>query len=133
MKKTDSNKAPLPDKSTDCKTGHRCEKWAQMLLMLKGYIPVSRNYVTGRGTGAGEVDLIMRKGRLLVFIEVKKRATFEKALHAVTIENQARVIRASAAFLQRNPKFSDFGIRYDAVLFAPKRMPRHIKDAWRVL
>lgn len=133
MTRIDTNTRPLPDKSADCKTGHRCEKWAQMLLMLKGYIPVARNYVTGRGTGAGEVDLIMRKGRLLVFIEVKKRATFEKALHAITIGNQARVIRASAVFLARNPKFADFGVRYDAVLFAPKRMPRHIKDAWRVL
>lgn len=133
MTHTDTNAPILPDKSADCKTGHRCEKWAQLLLMLKGYIPVARNYVTGNGTGAGEVDLIMRKGRLLVFIEVKKRATFEKALHAITIENQARVIRASAAFLKRNKAYADFSVRYDAVIFAPKRMPRHIKDAWRVL
>ena len=133
MTNTDTN-AHLPfDKSSNCKTGHRCEKWAQMLLMLKGYKPVARNYITGRGTGAGEVDLIMQKGRLLVFIEVKKRSSFEQALHAITIENQTRVIRASGAFLQRNKAYQDFKIRYDAVLFAPKRMPRHIKDAWRVL
>lgn len=133
MSYTHKKRRTSPNKSRDYKTGHRCEKWAQLLLMLKGYTPLERNYVTGRGTGAGEVDLIMKKAKTLVFIEVKKRASFEKALEAISIKNQTRIVRASAAFLKFHPEFSHMLIRYDVVLFTPKHFPRHIKDAWRVL
>lgn len=115
------------------KTGHFYEKLAQLFLMFKGYSLIARNYVTGRGTGAGEVDLIMKRGKTLIFVEVKKRPTLNDALHAITLNNQQRVITASAAFLAHHPQYSTYNIRYDAVLFAPKRFPKHLKEAWRVL
>lgn len=113
--------------------GHRPEKWACFFLMMKGYIPVCLNFVVGRGTGAGEVDLIMRRGKTLVFVEVKRRPTLMDALHAITPMSQARISRTSAVFLARNPRYQTYQVRYDAVLMAPKCWPRHLKGAWRVL
>ena len=115
------------------KIGHLCEKWALLALMLKGYLPVGMNVITGRGTGAGEIDLIVRRGKTLVFVEVKKRSDYAKGVDAITIENQMRVVRASAAYLKRHPIYQKWQIRYDAVICRPWKWPTHIKDAWRIM
>lgn len=113
--------------------GHWAEKIALIFLMCQGWRPVRLNYVVGRGTGAGEVDLIMVRGRTLAFIEVKYRPTLIRAMEAITVQNQVRVARTSAVFLQHNPRYQGYQIRYDAVLLAPHRWPRHIPNAWSVL
>ncbi len=115
------------------KKGHWCEKWALIALMLKGYKPVGMNIPAGRGTGAGEIDLIVRRGKTLIFIEVKKRKTYAKGLEAITLDNQIRVVRASAAYLKKHPEWQNYRVRYDAVICIPYRWPKHLPDAWRVL
>lgn len=115
------------------KIGHWCEKLALCSLLLKGYIPIGINVKNGRGTGAGEVDLIVRRGKTLVFVEVKKRPNVRMGLEAITIENQMRVVRASAAYLKKHPGWQGYKIRYDAVVCVPWRWPKHYPDAWRVL
>ncbi|MBP5343559.1 MAG: YraN family protein [Alphaproteobacteria bacterium] len=119
-------------KRTNYKTGHFAEKITALLLICKGYRPIACNFVTGRGTGAGEIDLIMKHGKTLVFVEVKKRKDYITAAEAITQKNQLRTSRASEAFLRRYPQYSNCQIRYDAVLFFPKHWPVHIKDAWRL-
>ena len=54
-------------------SGKLAEFMALQHLRLKGYALVACNYKTGRGTGAGEVDIIVKNQTSLVFIEVKKR------------------------------------------------------------
>ncbi len=126
--------APKPAKWSNHKTGHFAEKVALFYLLLRGYIPVARNFVVGRGTGAGEIDLIVKRGKTLVFVEVKKRATLGAALEAITIENQMRVARASAAFLKRYPQYQSYQMRYDAMLFSRRHWwPKHMHDAWRIM
>lgn len=128
-----SKPSPLHPNTERLKTGRRAENLALWYLRLKGYHLVDRNVVTGRGTGAGEVDLIMKKRKTLVFIEVKHRKTLTQALEAVTIRNQIRVARASSVFLQKNPQYQNYDIRYDAFLCAPGRWPKHLQNAWRIL
>ena len=118
-------------KPTNYKAGHFAEKVAFLWLILKGYWPVAMNFVVGRGTGAGEVDLIVRRGKTLVFVEVKKRPTEEKGRLAIHPKNQARITRTSEVFLARHPKYKSFNIRYDAVFISPKLFPKHLKNAWR--
>ena len=113
--------------------GHFAEKIACLYLMIKGWWPICLNFTVGRGTGAGEVDLIMERGHTLIFVEVKYRPTLIKAMEAITVQNQIRVARSSAAFLQQNPQYQNHKIRYDAVLLAPKRWPKHLPAAWSVL
>ena len=115
------------------KKGHWCEKWALLALMLKGYKPIALNVQTGRGTGAGEIDLIVCRGKTLIFVEVKKRKTYVKGLEAITLDNQIRVVRASAAYLKKHPEWQNYRVRYDAVICTPYRWPKHLPDAWRVL
>lgn len=117
-------------KPTNYRAGHFAEKIALLWLMMRGYWPIAMNFVVGRGTGAGEVDLIVRRGKTLVFVEVKKRPNEEKGRFAIHPKNQARITRTSEVFLARHPKYKDFNIRYDAVFISPKHFPKHLKNAW---
>ena len=119
--------------TTNYKKGHLAEKIACLFLMLKGWRPICLNYIVGRGTGAGEVDLIMKRGRTLIFVEVKYRSTLIQAMEAISVQNQIRVAHTSAVFLQKNPRFRNYQIRYDAVLMAPYRWPKHIPNAWSIM
>lgn len=119
-------------KKSNYHTGHFAEKIALFLLLIKGYTPLHLNYVTGPGTGAGEVDLIVKKAKNLVFVEVKKRQNLTTAAEAITYRNQHRVARAAEAFLRHNPHYQNHTIRFDVVLFGQGFWPHHIKDAWRL-
>ncbi len=131
---TQKIKKPKVPKKTNYATGHFAETIASWYLRLKGYHFVARNFVVKRGTGAGEIDLIMTKGKTIVFVEVKKRRTYNLAAEAITIENQMRVVRSSAVFLKKQPQFNTYKMRYDAILFSSYHfLPRHILNAWRVL
>lgn len=115
---------------TNYKAGHRAEKWALFWLRLKGYHLVAKNFVVGRGTGAGEVDLIVRRGKTLVFVEVKKRPDEMTALNAIRPKNQKRIERTSQVFLSRFPKYKDYEIRYDVIMII-NGLPKHLPNAWR--
>jgi len=119
-------------KKSNYRTGHFAEKIALLWLMLKGYRPLHLNYVTGQGTGAGEVDLIVKKGQFIVFVEVKKRQNLTTAGEAITRKNRQRVTRSAEAFLRKNAAFQNKNIRFDAILFNNSFWPHHIKDAWRL-
>lgn len=116
--------------TTNYKAGHRAEKWALFWLRLKGYHLVARNFVVGRGTGAGEVDLIVCRGKTLVFVEVKKRPDEMTALNAIRPKNQKRIERTSQVFLSRFPKYKNYEIRYDVVMMTGG-FPKHLPNAWR--
>lgn len=116
------------------KNVHITEKVALFYLRLKGYHLICKNFTVKNGTGAGEIDLIMRQGKTIIFIEVKKRKTYLLAAQSIDIKNQMRVVKSSAVFFKRYPKYNSFQVRYDAVLFKDKSFwPKHIKGAWRVL
>lgn len=59
-------------------SGHRAEFLARLLFRLKGYRILAANYVSGRGTHAGEVDFIAKRGNVLVFVEVKNEQRWIK-------------------------------------------------------
>ena len=120
-------------KKTNYSTGHFAEKIALCFLCLKGYRPIAYNYTTGRGTGAGEIDLIVRHGHTLVFVEVKKRQNITTAGEAITHKNRQRVMRAAEVFLAKHPTYAKMDVRFDAVLFTHNFIPHHIPDAWRPL
>ncbi len=101
-----------------------------IFLFFKGYIPLRRNYVTGRGTHAGEVDLIVRKGKTIVFVEVKKRRSQEQAAYAIQAKQQERIRRAAEGFIARAPQYQNFDIRFDMVLVSRSFKFRHITNAF---
>lgn len=117
-------------KMTKENQGKFAEFMALQYLRLKGYSLVSCNYVTGRGTGAGEVDIIVKNQSTLVFIEVKKRKDISTASYAIQPKQQQRIRRAAEVFLAHHPEYQDFDIRFDAVLIELPFKIEHIENAF---
>jgi len=107
--------------------GRRAELAAAIWLGLKGYRIVERR----AKTPLGEIDLVACRGRLLVFVEVKARATHNAAFEAVTVPQRRRVEEAARLWVGRRPRFSGFSWRFDVIAVAPKALPKHLRDAWR--
>ncbi len=80
-------------------------------------------------TTAGEVDIVARKRKTLVIVEVKARQTTGEVAEAVSPRQWARLLRAGEILLAREPEGTS--LRFDVVQIVPGRWPRHLKDAWR--
>lgn len=112
--------------------GRSAERRAAWLLGLKGYVVLARNFRPAKNHGLGEIDIIARRWRTLVFVEVKARASQAEAIFAIQPEQQARIQRAAEHFLKVRPVYRSFAVRYDAMVLDEKRFwPRHLTDAWR--
>jgi putative endonuclease len=109
------------------RSGRRAEAAAALWLQLKGYRILERR----ARTPLGEIDLVAARKRMLVFVEVKSRSSFEAALEAVTPELRRRVAQAARLWVSRHRKTQDWLWRFDIVLLSPGRLPRHMRDAWR--
>jgi putative endonuclease len=108
--------------------GRRSETFASILLLLKGYRILGRRV----RTHLGEIDLIARSPLGVVcFIEVKARAADRDAVEALGPRQQARIARAAELYLAQRPGLRAKGVRFDTILVLPKRLPRHMRDAWR--
>ncbi|MBX3505988.1 MAG: YraN family protein [Parvibaculum sp.] len=107
--------------------GLRAEMIAALLLRLKGYRIVARRLKTP----AGEIDMVVRRGRALAIVEVKARGVDDTAVEALLPRQQRRLEQAATHFLGRHPQLADLALRFDVVLVTPFRLPRHMKDAWR--
>ena len=71
-----------------------------------------------------------RAAALLIFVEVKARDTLDDAAWAVSDRQRQRIIAAAEAWLARHGDERIEDIRFDAVLVAPRRIPRHIPAAF---
>lgn len=81
--------------------------------------------------GGNELDLIVRRGRVLRFVEVKERAGdgFGGAAAAVGAEKQRRVRRAAQAWLAAHPECGSLEPRFDVVAVEGGRVTR-LRDAF---
>ena len=108
------------------RTGLSAESRAAAYLMLKGYRILAKRFRTPHG----EIDLVAKRWNLLAFVEVKARATLDDAALAVTPRQQARIVDAAQAWLVMHPEHADFELRFDAILIAPRHLPRHVLAAF---
>lgn len=107
--------------------GRRAETAAALWLQLKGYRILDRR----ARMPACELDLVARKGRMLVFVEVKARRRREAALEAVTPQLRKRLEQAANQWVSRRRGLEQYLWRFDIVTLAPGQLPRHMRDAWR--
>jgi putative endonuclease len=119
---------PARERRAAERRGRGAEDVAAWLLRLKGYRILARHL----RTPVGEIDLIARRGRVLALIEVKTRTSRDLAAGAISPRQRQRIARAGEAFLARRPDLADLELRFDALLLAPRRWPRHVVDAWRL-
>jgi putative endonuclease len=117
---------PRPERQLAFRLGLSAETRAAALLVVKGYRIAARRWKTP----VGEIDLVVRRGRLLVFVEVKARGGIDDAAEAVTERQRRRIVAAARAWLARHPGDHDRHIRFDAVLVAPWRLPHHLEAAF---
>lgn len=68
-----------------------------------------------RGEG-GEIDLVLRDGAALVFVEVKRSATHARAAHALRPAQAARLMAAAEAFAGGEPAGLLTEMRFDVAL-----------------
>ena len=93
--------------------GASAEAQAHSYLEREGLRPIERNY----RCRLGEIDLIMRDGATLVFVEVRQRAkgSLVSAAESVSHTKQRKLVAAARHFLMRNPAYSDHAMRFDLV------------------
>jgi len=106
--------------------GVSAEGRAALLLKAKGYREMARRWKSP----VGEVDLVVRRGRTIVFVEVKARPRLDDAAWSVLPRQKRRIVAAAEAWLAAHPEHAGYDIRFDAVLVAPGRLPQHIAAAF---
>ena len=106
--------------------GREAEARAEEYLRREGLHTVTRNY----RCRSGEIDLIMRDGDHLVFIEVRYRSHsgFGGAAASVGRDKQQRLIRSAQSYLQTN-RWSG-PCRFDVVAFGNGQEKEWIRDAF---
>ena len=117
---------PAPERQTAFRLGLSAESRAAAYLIVKGYRIAARRW----RCPAGEIDIVARRGKLLIFVEVKARASLDDAAYSVTERTQRRVAAAASAWLADNPDDAMNDMRFDAILVAPRSLPRHIEGAF---
>jgi putative endonuclease len=76
--------------------------------------------------GGNELDLIVRRGRTLRFVEVKEKrgSRFGDPLEMVTVEKQRRLRRAAAAWLAARPPVGRLAVGFDVIAVRDGRVQR---------
>jgi putative endonuclease len=106
--------------------GVSAEGVAALFLGAKGYRTIARRWKSP----VDEIDLVVKRGRLIVFVEVKARKALDQAAESVLLRQRRRIVAAAGAWLAAHPEHAGYDMRFDAVLVAPGRMPQHIVSAF---
>ena len=111
--------------------GAKGERLAEQFLRKRGLKTLARRF----RTPAGEIDLVMREGETIVFVEVKTHSSraFADPEKRVTFSQQRRLAKATKWFLTRK-RWTDKPCRFDviAVIIPPTADPQidHFPDAF---
>lgn len=96
-------------------SGAAFEERAQRDLERAGLTLLSRNYTTRHG----ELDLVMRDGERIVFVEVRQRgkAHHGGALASITRSKREKLLRTAALWLAAHPQHAQRTCRFDVVSY----------------
>ena len=106
--------------------GRRGEAWAALFLQLQGFRVLDRRVKTP----LGEIDLVVSRGRTVVFVEVKSRSFSHQETDALLAVNRKRIVRAAQYWLIRHADRANDDLRFDVIFLAPFAWPRHIVNAF---
>jgi putative endonuclease len=117
---------PNPERVAAFRVGISAESRAAAFLIAKGYRILARRF----RTPVGEIDIVAGRRNTLAFVEVKARSTLDGAAESITHRNKQRIVAAAEYWLSQHPDDVTRDMRFDAVLVAPGKMPRHIAGAF---
>lgn len=109
------------------RNGRRAEWWAALWLRMQGYQIINERF----RCRAGEIDLIAKRDRQLVFVEVKYRRDKAAVDYALCTKQMRRITRAAEWFLNYRSDLRVCDIRFDVMLLRPWRLPEHLTNAWQ--
>ena len=119
-------RAARPEKIAAFRVGISAESRAAAWLIARGFRILARRWKSP----LGEIDIVAARRQLLIFVEVKARASLDEAAEAVTPRQKRRIAQAAELWLAANQQVSFRDIRFDAILVAPGRLPRHVAAAF---
>ncbi|MBL0941116.1 MAG: YraN family protein [Alphaproteobacteria bacterium] len=108
--------------------GHKAETLCVWFLRLKGYRIHARRF----RTPLGEIDIIAKRRKVLIFIEVKARNDLSTGIFAVTSHQQKRISKAALFYLSYQPNMHNNICRFDVMVVRPWRWPYHMQNAWQL-
>lgn len=117
---------PRQERIAAFRLGLSAESRAAFFLVAKAYRILERRW----RTPFGEIDIITRRRNDLVFVEVKARERLDDAAEAVTDRSKRRILAAADLWLAHHPDYAQCAIRFDVILIAPGKLPRHIVNAF---
>ena len=99
------------------KPGKKAEEFVATFYVNEGYSLLAMNY----SSRFGEIDIILQKGTIVVFCEVKLRKQGSKvsSVEAVDYHKQKRISRTAGLFLEENTSFQNFFARFDVAAVTP--------------
>jgi putative endonuclease len=102
--------------------GERAERRARLHYRLRGYRVLGANVRAGRN----ELDLVVRRGDRLVFVEVKEKsgAGYGNPLEMIDAEKRRRLRRAAGSWLSSHPDSAGLRIGFEAVAVQGRQLVR---------
>jgi putative endonuclease len=112
----------MPSRPQSRALGLRAERRVRLYYRLRGYRVLEANARAGRN----ELDIVLRRGRRLVFCEVKARSGdgFGDPREAVGPEKERRLRRAAEIWLVRHPAVLSLEIAFEVVGVRGRRIER---------
>jgi len=101
---------------------NRGERRALLHYRLRGYRLLDAN----ARAGGYELDLVLRRGRRLLVVEVKEKGgtAFGHPLEMIDAEKTRRVSRAAQAWLAAHPELAELDVELEAVGVQGRRVDR---------
>ena len=111
--------------------GRIAEEQALAYLVAQGFKPITQNY----HCKLGEIDLIMRDGDYLVFVEVRARVSmaFGGGIASITYAKRQKIIKSATYYLMTHKEWKQLFPRFDVISIDGKSASiTWIKDAFSV-
>ncbi len=107
--------------------GAKKEEAAAAFLSRKGYLICEKNYRSKRG----EIDIIAKKDKYLVFVEVKyrKNTSFGNPEEAVTLQKQCIISQVAQVYMLTHGYRLETSVRFDVIAIEGEHI-RHYENAF---
>jgi putative endonuclease len=116
-----STPPPARTRTDRQRLGSQAEERAALLLLRAGCDILARNF----RCRMGELDIVARRGGLLIIAEVRLRSSseFGGAAASITAAKRARIVRAARLLLARQPALAALAVRFDTLLLSSSSGP----------
>lgn len=104
--------------------GRQVEIFTFLWFWFQGYRILKWRYKTF----VGEIDLILKRGKTLVFVEVKGRRSREHLFECLRDYQKRRIQKAAQVYLAQHPYQSFSTLRFDVFFVTPFLWPTHLKN-----